>query len=106
VSLTKNGEGCSYLKKQLTATALIRERNQQVSAKLIGFTTLRGNRVGRNVRTRGRMKVPFSQCAADVKSNITLSSPTTGSLSGVVNVNCAAQDRTCSATYSGSLKRM
>jgi hypothetical protein len=106
VTLTKSGDGCSYLKKQTTATVLIRERNQQVSLKLLGFVTLRGSRVGRTMRTRGRLKVPFSRCAADVKSDINLSSLRAGTVSGSVAVSCAREGLSCSATYSGSLKKL
>lgn len=106
VTLTKSGNGCSYLKKQTTATVLIRERNQQVSLKLLGFVTLRGNRVGRTVRTRGRLKVPFSRCAADVKSDINLSGLQAGSVSGTVAVSCSRAALSCSATYTGSMKKL
>ena len=105
-SLTKNGSGCSYLKRQTTATVLIRERNQQVTMKLLGFATLRGNRVGRNVRTRGQMRVPFSQCSANVKSEINLSSGTAATVSGKVDVTCRSQNLSCTATYSGALRKM
>lgn len=106
VTLTKSGEGCSYLKRASTATVLIRERDQQVSMKLLGFVTLRGNRVGRAVRTRGRLKVPFSRCAADVKSDISLSSLRAGSVSGKVEVSCLNQALSCSAVYTGSIKKL
>lgn len=106
VALTKSGDGCSYLKKQAVTTLLLRERNQQISAKLLGFVTLRGNRVGRNVRTRGRIKVPFSQCLADVKSAITLSSATAGKVTGTVDVSCPTPNLSCSASYSGTLKKL
>jgi hypothetical protein len=106
VSLTKNGSGCSYLKRQTTATVLIRERNQQVSMKLLGFATLRGNRVGRNVRARGQVKVPFSQCAADVTSAISLASAISGSVRGTVAVSCATQNLSCTASYSGNIRKL
>ena len=106
VTLTKAGDGCSYLKKQTTATVLIRERNQQVSLKLLGFVTLRGNRIGRAVRTRGRLKAPLSRCAADIRSDINLSSLRAGSISGAVNVSCARQALSCSATYTGNMKKL
>ena len=106
VSLTKSGEGCSYLKKQTTATVLIRERNQQVTMKLLGFANLRGSRSGRNVRTRGSMRVPFSRCSADVTSAIALSSATAGTVTGTVNVSCASQKLSCSSSYSGNIRKM
>ncbi len=106
VLLTKSGNGCSYLKRRTTATVLIRERNQQVSMKLLGFATLRGNRVGRNVRTRGRVRVPFSRCAADMMSAVSLGSSTAGSVTGSIAVSCAAQSLSCSATYSGHLRKL
>lgn len=105
-SLTKNGGGCSYLKRQTTATVLIRERNQQITMKLLGFATLRGNRVGRNVRTRGQIRVPFSQCSADVKSEMNLSSGTSATVSGTVDVACRSQNLSCTATYSGALRKI
>ena len=106
VSLTKNGDGCAYLKRQATATVLIRDRNQQVSMKLLGFATLRGNRVGRNVRARGKVKVPFSQCAADVTSAISLASATSGSVTGTIAVSCATQNLSCSVSYSGNIRKL
>jgi|LauGreDrversion4_2_1035121.scaffolds.fasta_scaffold64501_2 hypothetical protein len=105
-SLTKRGSGCSYLKRQTTATVLIRERNKQVTMKFIGLTTLRGNRVGRNVRSRGRISVPLSRCSADVRSDVALSSPSTGNVTAKVDVTCAAQNLSCSASYSGALKKL
>jgi hypothetical protein len=104
--LTKNGNDCSYLKKQTTTTVLIRERNQQITMKLLGLATLRGNRVGRNVRTRGQMRVPLSQCSAEVKSDVTLSSANAGTISGTINVTCRSQNLSCSAAYSGALKKL
>lgn len=106
VSLTKRGNGCSYLKKQATATVLIRERNQQVTMKLLGFANLRGNRSGRHVRTRGSVRVPFSRCSADITSAIALSSATAGTVQGTVNVSCASQQLSCSSSYSGDIRKM
>ena len=106
LAVQKNGGGCSYLSKQSTATVLIRDRNQQVSAKLLGFVTLRGNRSGRNVRPRGQIKVPFPRCVADVTTNINLSSATSGAVTATVNVSCQNQSLSCSTSYSGSIKKM
>jgi hypothetical protein len=105
-SLIKNGDGCSYLKKQTTSTVLIRDRNQQVSMKVLGLATLRGNRVGRNIRTRGRVKVPLSQCTANVTSAVSLSSATVGVINGTIVVSCANEKLSCSASYSGNLRKL
>lgn len=106
MALTKTGGGCSYLKSQSTATALIRERNQQVSIKMLGFVTLRGSRSGRFVRPRGQMRIPFPRCTADVSSNINQTSATTATVSGSVAVTCQNKSLSCSASYSGNLKKL
>lgn len=106
VALQKSGGGCSYLNKQSTATLLVRERNQQVSLKMLGFVTLRGNRIGRTVKPRGQLKVPYPRCTADVTTDINLSSASTGTLTGNVVVSCQNQSLSCSASYRGSLKKL
>ena len=106
VSLQKNGSGCSYLSKQSTATLLVRERSQQVSVKLLGFVTLRGSRTGKNVKPRGQIKMPYPRCTADVTTDITLSSATTGTLTGTIAVTCQNQSLSCAASYNGSLSKL
>ncbi len=106
VSLQKKGSGCSYLSSVTTATALIREVKQQVNVKLLGFATLRGNRAGKNVKPKGQMKVPFPRCTADISSDMNFSSATTGTVNGTVKVTCQNQALSCSASYSGQLKKL
>lgn len=105
-TLQKSGGGCSYLSKSSTATLLIRETKQQVNVKLLGFVTLRGSRVGKNVKPKGQIKVPVPQCTADVSSDINLTSATTGTVNGTVQVTCQKQALSCSASYSGQIKKM
>jgi hypothetical protein len=82
--LSKGGSGCSYLKRQTTATVLIRERNQQVTMKFLGLATLRGARVGRTVRARGRMPVPGSRCSATIFGDLSLSTSAAGTYTGAL----------------------
>lgn len=106
VSLQKNGSGCSYLSKSTTATVLVRERKQQVSLKMLGFVTLRGNRSGKNVKPRGQFKLPLQRCSADISSDINLSSATSGAVNGTIRVACQNQALSCATSYSGQLKKM
>jgi hypothetical protein len=106
VALQKSGGGCSYLNKQSTATVLVRERNQQVTVKLLGFVTLRASRSGRNLKPRGQLKLPYLRCTADVTSDINLSSATTAALTGNVVVSCLKKSLSCSASYTGYLKKL
>ncbi len=106
VSLQKKGNGCSYLSKSTTATALIRERKQQVNLKMLGFVTLRGNRTGKNVKPKGQFKVPLQRCTADISSDLNLTSATTGTVNGTIAVTCQNKALSCSTAYSGQLKKM
>lgn len=106
VSLQKKGNGCSYLSKTTTTTVLVRERKQQVNLKMLGFVTLRGNRVGKNVKPKGQFKVPLQRCTADISSDLNLTSATTGTVNGSVAVTCQNQALSCSTSYSGQLKKM
>lgn len=105
-TLQKNGGDCDYLSQNSTATVLMRETKQQVNVKMLGFVTLRGNRAGRNIKPKGQLKFPFPRCTADVSSDINLTSATSGTVNGTVKVVCQKQELSCSAMFSGQLKKM
>jgi len=106
LALQKNGSACTYLSKQSTSTVLVRERKQQVSMKLVGFTTLRGNRIGKALKPRGRMRIPHPKCSAEVDADVTLTGPATANVVGTVTVTCLDQSLSCTTTYRGNLKKL
>lgn len=106
ISLQKTSQGCSYLSKQSTSTLLIREKSRKVSVKALGVVSLRGKREGRRVKTRGEFKSPYPSCVADIKTVMTLTSATAGTVSATVDVLCTNQALSCSASYVGSVKKL
>lgn len=106
ITLSRTAGGCSYLRNKFNGTLLLRERNNQVSVKLIGFTTLRGQRVDKNVRARGTYRSLFPRCDADIRTTMNLATMTSGSVSSSITVSCANQSLSCSATYSGAAKKL
>lgn len=105
-SLQKNGGGCGYLSRNTTATVLVRERQRQVSLKMLGFVTLRGNRFGKNVKPKGQVKLPLRRCTADIATDISLTSAASGTVAGTIRVACQNQTLSCVTSYSGHLKKM
>ncbi len=101
-----NSTACPTLPRSATSTLLIREENKKVSVKLLGYSTLRGNRVGEVVRVQGAYKVPFLGCEAFIKSEIKPTSAANSPVTTTVDWRCKVASRSCSVTYTGNAKRL
>jgi hypothetical protein len=106
ISLKRTGAACAYLSEKITRTVLIRERRGNVTAKIVGFANLRGDRVGRNAKLRGQLKVPVSRCVANMVADFRLVSAPQALVTGTVTVQCKDARLTCDAAYSGIAKRL
>lgn len=101
-----NANACPTLPRSATSTLLIREENKKVSVKLLGYSTLRGNRVGEVVRVQGAYKMPLLGCEAFIKTEISPASATNSPVTTTVDWRCKVPSRSCSVTYKGNAKRL
>lgn len=106
VGLTKKTSGCSYLQKSTNQTIIIRERNKKVSMKVLGMTILRGDRVNRAAKMRGQYRLIAPRCTANLTSDLILTTPSQGILTGEIKVQCVDKRLSCEASYTGVAKRM
>lgn len=101
-----NSNSCPTLPRSATSTLLIREENKKVSVKLLGYSTLRGNRVGELVRVQGAYKVPLLGCEAFIKTELNPTSAANSPITTTVDWRCKVPSRSCSVTYTGNAKRL
>jgi hypothetical protein len=101
-----NSKACPLLPASATSTLLIREENKKVSIKLLGYSTLRGNRVGDVVRVQGAYKMPPLGCEAFIKTELTPTSATNSPVTTTVDWKCKVPSRSCTVTYKGNAKRL
>lgn len=101
-----NPRACPLLPRSATSTLLIREENKKVSVKLLGYSTLRGNRVGEVVRVQGAYKMPLLGCEAFIKTEINPKSTSNSPVTTSVDWRCKVASRSCSVTYTGYAKRL
>lgn len=101
-----NLKTCPTLPRSATSTLLIREENKKVSIKLLGYSTLRGNRFGEVIRAQGAYKMPLLGCEAFIKTEMTPTSAANSSVTTTVDWRCKVASRSCSVTYKGNAKRL
>lgn len=106
VSLSKTSGGCSYLQNATKGTLLVRERSKQVSLKLRGVTTLKGNRSNKRVRARGQYKSFFPKCTASLSSTFDLIDSMNANVAGTVVIACQNSTLSCQASYAGKAVRL
>lgn len=106
IGTRNNTAACPLLPKSATSTLLIREENKKVSVKLLGYSTLRGNRVGEVVRVQGAYKMPLLGCEAFIKTEINPTSASNSPVTTSVDWRCKVASRSCSVTYTGYAKRL
>jgi hypothetical protein len=106
MSLQKDSGGCDYLSKTTVQNVQIREQRGRVTAKVMGIANMRGDRVDRRARLRGRVRSPLPRCESDIVANLTLVNPAVLSITGSISVVCSDRKLSCRASYTGSGRRL
>lgn len=106
VSMQKTTAGCVHLPAQIQKTLLARDKNGRVEFKLLGYTTLRGVRLRREVRVRGEYRILLPRCMAETQVRMSLSDYRSATATSVLRIRCSQEALSCDVTYSGIARRV